>query len=95
MYQFLIIAYLFTLDIFDLSVLGLIHDQGAVPRIADDLHRVGDDGRVRVYVSLSTSVAHLLDKLSKAMLLLELDDLVDVAHHQTVFQVPLQERRGE
>ena len=86
---------IFALDIFDCTVFGFVHDERAIRGVADDFICVGDDGSIGVYVPMSSSVADFLYKVSKAALLLELDELVDFSDDKAVLEVPLEQWSGQ
>ena len=61
----------------------------AVRRVAEELHRVGDDRLVGIGVAIASSRGYRLTKLSEARLSFVLDDLVHAIHHEAVREVPL------
>ena len=66
-----------------------IRDGFAVSRVAEELHRVGDDRLVGIGVAIASSRGYRLTKLSEARLSFVLDDLVHAIHHEAVREVPL------
>ena len=73
----------------DIAVTIDIRHRLAVRRVAEELHRVGDDRLVGIGVAIASSRGYRLTKLSEARLSFVLDDLVHAIHHEAVREVPL------
>ena len=73
----------------DIAVTIDIRHRLAVRRVAEELHRVGDDRLVGIGVAIASSRGYRLTKLSETRLSFVLDDLVHAIHHETVREVPL------
>ena len=73
----------------DIAVTIDSRDGFAVRRVAEQLHRIGDDSFIWIGVSCASSRGNRLTKLSEARLPMVLDDLVHAIHHEAVREVPL------
>ena len=62
----------------------------AVPRIAEQFHRVGDDSFVGVCVARTSSRGNRLAKVSEALFRFVLYNSVHVIHNKSMHKVPLQ-----
>ena len=66
-----------------------------IAQIAEEFHRVGNDGLVRVFISSESCCGYRLTKPSKAGVRFILDDLVHSIHHESVREVPSKQWCGE